>query len=171
MSTEAKPSPVAAVEEAVAGYSDEEKPLFPYLALVGAYNAALAGVLIVARASGRPIPRLGFGDLLLFGAATHKLSRRVAKDKVTAPLRAPFTEYQEPGGPAEVEEKPRGSGAKRAIGELVLCPYCLDQWIGTAFVSGSIFAPRVTRLVAGLFTSVGIADFLHVAYKASQKRL
>ena len=35
----------------------------------------------------------------------------------------------------------------------------------------SIFAPRATRLVAGTFASVAIADFLQIAYRLGQKKL
>ena len=161
-----------ALEEAVEGYGNEEIPLGSYALLIGIFNAGLAGSLLVARLSGRDLPpRLGWSDVALFGLATHRLSRLLAKDKVTAALRAPFTEYQEKGGPAEVEERARGDGFRRAIGELVLCPYCLDQWVATAFVSGSVFAPRLTRLLAGIFGSVAIADFLQVAYRAAQNRV
>jgi hypothetical protein len=161
-----------AFEEAVEGYGNEEIPLGSYALLIGIFNAGLAGSLLVARLSGRDLPpRLGWSDVALFGVATHRLSRLLAKDKVTAALRAPFTEYQEKGAPAEVEERARGDGFRRAIGELVLCPYCLDQWVATAFVSGSVFAPRLTRLLAGIFGSVAIADFLQVAYRAAQNRV
>jgi hypothetical protein len=160
------------LEEAVAGYGNEEIPLASYAALIGVFNAGLAASLLLAKASGRDFPgRLDWSDLALFGIATHRLSRLLAKDKVTAALRAPFTEYEEKGGPAEVEEKARGTGARRAIGELVLCPYCLDQWVAAGFVSGSLFAPRLSRLLAGIFATVAIADFLQIAYKASQEKL
>jgi len=36
---------------------------------------------------------------------------------------------------------------------------------------GSVFAPRMTRLLAGVFGTVAVADFLQVAYKASQQKL
>jgi hypothetical protein len=32
-----------------------------------------------------------------------------------------------------------------------------------------VFAPRLTRLVAGAFTALTGADFLHFAYAAAQK--
>ncbi len=44
-------------------------------------------------------------DLVLIGAASYKLSRLVAKKKITAFVRAPFTELEGKGGPAELEEK------------------------------------------------------------------
>ena len=73
--------------------------------------------------------------------ATHKASRLIAKDRVTAPLRAPFTEFDQEGGPGEVEESPRGAGMRRAIGELLVCPFCLAQWIATAALAGLAVVP------------------------------
>jgi Protein of unknown function (DUF1360) len=171
MATEKASEPAHALREAYESYGLEPERLSSYAALIGVFNAGFAGVLLGARLTGRELPRLTAGDLALFGVATHKLSRTLAKDKITAALRAPFTERAGDGGPAEVEERPRGRGLRRSIGELVGCPYCLDQWVATGFVSGAIFAPRATRLVAGIFSSVALADFLQIAYKAGQKKL
>ncbi len=38
--------------------------------------------------------RIGPGDILLLGVATHKLGRLLAKDWVTSFLRAPFTTFK-----------------------------------------------------------------------------
>jgi Protein of unknown function (DUF1360) len=114
--------------------------------------------------------RLAVADVILGGVATHKLSRVVAKDKVTSPLRAPFTRKQGDGGPAEVEERPRGSGLRYTVGELLVCPFCLAQWVAAGFVQGFVFAPRLTRLVAGMFSIVAISDFLQIGYKAAERR-
>ena len=89
------------------GHQDGERgPLGPYAGFIVVYNAALGGTLLSARLLGRELPRPTAGDVVLFGVATHKLSRLLAKDKVTAAIRAPFTEYEAKGGPAEVEERP-----------------------------------------------------------------
>ena len=48
---------------------------------------------------------IAYGDLLLLGIATYKLSRLISSDRVTSPLRAPFVEYVEPAGASEVKEK------------------------------------------------------------------
>jgi hypothetical protein len=109
-------------------------------------------------------------DVILIGTASHKLSRLIAKDKVTSFLRAPFTEYQGRGGPAEVEERARGEGVRRAIGELLICPYCLGLWSAGAFHAGLIFAPRTTRIVASTLTALTLSDFLQIAYKAAEER-
>lgn len=109
--------------------------------------------------------------MLIIGIATHKLSRLIAKDRVTSFLRAPFTRYQGPAGQGEVDEEPRGTGLRRATGELLVCPYCLGQWVGASLTVSYVAAPRVTRLVATMYTSYTIADFLQLAYKAAEDRV
>jgi hypothetical protein len=150
----------------------DERPMGSHLALVAIYSG-LVGAFLIARArSGRPFPeRIGVGDLLLAGVATHKLSRVIAKDRVTAPLRAPFTVFEEEGGPGEVEEKPRGRGIRRAIGELLACPFCLGQWVATGILAGLVLVPHVTRFVCSIFAAITISDFLQIFYKGSEERL
>jgi hypothetical protein len=91
-------------------------------------------------------------------------SRLISKNSVTSPLRAPFTEYVEPGAPAEVNEKARGTGVRRTVGELVTCPFCVSVWTTATYLAGLTLLPRTTRLVAGGLTSLAAADFLHLAY-------
>jgi hypothetical protein len=131
----------------------------------------MAAALVGARRSGRELPdRIDGRDVLLAGVATHKLSRLIAKDRITAFARAPFTEYEQPGGPAEVEERPRGDGLRRTIGELLVCPYCLGMWISGGFHVGLVMAPRTTRFAASVLTGLTISDFLQIAYKAAEDR-
>jgi hypothetical protein len=65
------------------------------------------------------VPKVGIGDIVLLGVATHKVSRLLAKDWVTAPIRARFTEYQGEAGVGEVIESPRGQGMQQAMGTLI----------------------------------------------------
>jgi len=148
------------------------RPMGAHLTLVAVYNG-LMGAFLAARArSGKPLPeRIGLGDLVLAGIATHKLSRVIAKDRVTAPLRAPFTEFEGEGGPGEVEESPRGSGLRRAIGELLVCPFCLGQWVATGILAGLAVVPRATRFICSIFAAVTISDFLQIFYKGSEEKL
>jgi Protein of unknown function (DUF1360) len=154
-----------------AGYAkpDERPPFAHYAILTALFNAGYAGAIAAAKRSGRELPEsTGWGDVLIVGTASHKLSRTISKDKVTAFLRAPFTEYQERGGPKEVEERARGTGLRRTIGELLTCPFCLGLWAAGAFHVGLLWAPRETRYVASTFTALTIADFLQIAYKAAE---
>jgi hypothetical protein len=149
---------------------DERPPFGTYATLAAVFNAGFAGALVAARRKRRLPERIRADDLILIGTASHKLSRLIAKDKVTAFVRAPFTEYQGRGGPAEVEERARGEGVRRAIGELLICPYCLGLWTSGAFHAGLLFAPRVTRVTASTLTALTISDFLQIAYKAAEER-
>ena len=120
--------------------------------------------------SQRRIPkRFGFFDLALLGVATHKLSRLLAKDRVTGVLRAPFVNYIRSAGAGEVEEEPRGRGFQRGIGNLVSCPYCMGPWSAAALAFGFLFAPRISRFFAGVLASVAISDFLNRAYAATKE--
>jgi hypothetical protein len=149
----------------------KEPPLLAYAALMGIFNLLLGGALVLARRTGRQLPeRVGGPDLLLIGVASHKLSRLLAKDKVLRPLRAPFTELEGAGGPAELEERSRGTGARKAIGDLLVCPYCLGLWVVAAFAVGLLFAPRLTRFLAAIFSALTISDFLQIAYKAAEDK-
>jgi hypothetical protein len=136
-----------------------------------AFNVALAAGLAGARRRGHDLPkRIDGRDLVIAGVATHKLSRLIAKDKITAFARAPFTEFEQPGGPAEVEERARGDGLRRTIGELLVCPYCLGMWVSGGFHVGLVVAPRATRFTASVLTGLTISDFLQIAYKAAEDR-
>ncbi len=138
---------------------------------MSAFGASLAAASLAARITGRQPPeRPHPADIVLVGVATHKLSRLLAKSKAASVLRAPFTEFERPSGTGEVEERPRGEGVRRAIGELLVCPYCLSQWIAAGFAAGLVLAPRTTRLVAASYSAQALADFLQLAYKAGEER-
>nr|WP_231135291.1 DUF1360 domain-containing protein [Motilibacter deserti] len=96
--------------------------------------------------------------------ATHKLSRLIAKDPVTSPLRAPFTKFAGTSGEAELAEEVRGSGPRKALGELVTCPFCIGQWAATGFAFGLVVAPRATRMAAAVLTAVTAADVMQLGY-------
>jgi hypothetical protein len=147
------------------GYSADPKPLKSYAVLVGTFNLALGAGLLVQR--GLP-ERSSISDVLLLGVATHKYSRLVTRDRVTSVLRAPFVRYQRDAGPGEVEEEARGEGLRRAIGELVTCPYCVGLWIATALGFGLAWEPRRTRFVLNVGTALAISDFLHHGLKAAE---
>jgi hypothetical protein len=153
------------------GYGGRKERLYSYLTLTGVFNLIFAVFLLVTKRMGREIPeRIHAKDVALLGVATHKLSLMGSQDAVTSPLRAPFTEYQEKESPKSVDEKPRGKGLRRSIGELLLCQFCLGVWVASFFTYGLILIPRVTRLIATLFAIVTISDHLHQTYKALMKR-
>ena len=157
----------------LAGHSPEqERPLEGYAVLMGFFGAAAIGFSAWFRRSGRALPdRMSAGDLALVTVATHKASRLIAKDRVTSAVRAPFTRYQHDDGPGEVSEAARGRGVRRAVGELLVCPYCLGVWISAAFAAGLLVAPRFTRWFAAVLVAVCGADVLQIAYKKAEDTL
>lgn len=160
---------IGKVRRAYAG--DERRPIEGYLRTMGAYGAVGLTLAGIGKATGRRIPeRVSAGDVALVSVATHKLSRLLAKDAVTSPLRAPFTRYTGPAGAGEVAEEVRDDEghAKHAVGELLSCPFCLAVWIATGLSAGLVLAPRLTRLVGVTFTAVAASDFLQLAYTAAK---
>lgn len=158
-------------KEVFEGYGGEEQRLYSYSTLMGLFNLIFAVFLLLVKGTGRALPeRVDAKDLVLLGVATHKLSLIGAQDAVTSPLRAPFTELQEKESPKSLDEKPRGKGLRRSVGELLTCQFCLGMWVASFFTYGLVLAPRVTRLIATVFTVVTISDHLHQTYKALTKR-
>lgn len=158
-------------KEVFEGYGGEEQRLYSYSTLMGLFNLIFAVFLLLVKGTGRALPeRVDAKDLVLLGVATHKLSLIGAQDAVTSPLRAPFTELQEKESPKSLDEKPRGKGLRRSVGELLTCQFCLGMWVASLFTYGLVLAPRVTRLIATVFTVVTISDHLHQTYKALTKR-
>ena len=148
-----------------------DMPLFSYGVLAGTFNLLFALFLLATRVSGKSLPpRIEARDIALLGMATHKLSLVGSQDAVTSPLRAPFTELQEKESPKKVDEKPRGGGMRRSVGELLTCQFCLGVWVASFFTYGFVLLPRVSRLVAAVFAAVTVSDFLHQTYKAMMKR-
>jgi hypothetical protein len=144
-------------------------PLTGYLVSGGTYVGLVAALAAAVRVSGRRLPeRPSVLDLVLLSLATHKLSRILARDSVTSPLRAPFTRYEKPAGHAELVEQVRGHGAQHAVGELISCPFCLAVWVSTVLTAGLVLAPRLTRLVATGLTAVAVSDFLQLGYAAAK---
>jgi hypothetical protein len=149
----------------------EDRPLGGYVVVMAVFAALVGGAAGLAAATGRRLPpTVGPWEVLLLSLGTHKISRTISKDAVTSPLRAPFTRYTGRGGPAEVMEEVRAaSPVRHSLGELLTCPFCLDVWIATGLAIGLVFAPRLTRLVAGTAAALTGADFLQLAYARAQQ--
>jgi hypothetical protein len=148
----------------------EPRPLAGDLGAMGVYLGLVTAGIATVRARGADLPkRIPAGDVALLTVATFRLSRRIAKDPVTSPLRAPFTTFEGPSGHAEVAEEVREhGGVKHAVGELLTCPFCLAQWVATALVFGYATAPRATRLAALTMTMVAGSDVLQFVYDGIQ---
>jgi hypothetical protein len=49
------------------------------------------------------------------------------------------------------------------------CPFCIAQWIATAFAFGLVLMPRATRLAAAVLVAVTASDWLQFAHTALQR--
>lgn len=147
----------------------DDRPLGSYAVLMSAFGTLSGAFAIWFGRSGRDLPeRIETRDLVLLSVAAHKVARLVSKDRITSPVRAPFTRPEGEGGPGEVEESSRGHGLRRAIGQLLLCPYCLGMWTSAGFVAGLLTLPRFTRSVASVFSIFFGSELLQMAYKRAE---
>lgn len=147
----------------------DDRPLASYSVLMGSFGGLAVAFAAWFSRSGRELPeRIDGRDAILLTVASHKLARLLSKDRITSPLRAPFTEPEGEGGPGEVEERSRGGGLRRAIGQLLLCPYCLGMWTSAGFVAGLLTVPRFTRWVASVLSIFFGSEVLQIAYKKAE---
>jgi hypothetical protein len=150
----------------------DERPLGGYLVLMSVFGALATAFGLLFGRSGRRLPdRIDPGDLALLTVASHKAARMLSKDRVTSPLRAPFTEPEGEAGPGEVQESSRGSGLRRSIGELLLCPYCLGMWTSGGLIAGLLTVPRFTRWLASVLAIFFGSEMLQIAYKKAEQTL
>ncbi|MEV6614975.1 DUF1360 domain-containing protein [Streptomyces sp. NPDC051051] len=144
-----------------------ERPLGGYLAAMAGFGAYTAAWATAVRLRRRPLPdRPEPWDVILTAVATFRLSRLLSKASVTSPLRAPFTRYVGPQGPAELHEEARADDGEGAVGELVTCPFCVSVWVASTLTAGQLFWPRGTRTAMGALTALAGADALQLAYGA-----
>ncbi len=102
-------------------------------------------------------------DLLLLGLASFRTGRMIAYERVAQPLRAPFTvtKPDDTGAGETVVAVERGSGVRRAIGELVSCPICVGTWVAAGLVYGLHLLPRPTRVYLAVMSTTGVAEVLY----------
>lgn len=138
-----------------------------YAALTGTFLVG-AGAAIFGLERTRRLPEhVAVSDLALLGIATYQLSRTLTRDRVMTFLRRPFAEEQGPAGRGEVKSEPLGAGLRRAIGELLICPFCMAQWVAGAALVGLCVAPRTTRLAASVLAVRTVAEAANIAHEAA----
>jgi uncharacterized protein DUF1360 len=155
---------LAEMKKSIVEYAPEQDvPLTGYATTMLVYAGALS--LVSSRVARKARWQPGLVEVALLGVATHKLSRIITKDFVTAPLRAPFTRRQEKEGAGEVHDEPQGRNALAgSIGYLLTCPYCMGPWLSMSLSAMLAFFPAQTRFVLRMLTAVTISDFLHLGY-------
>jgi hypothetical protein len=153
-----------------AGHSPEQdRPLGGYGVLIGTFLSLASAFAAWFRSSGRELPdRIAPADLALLTVASHKVARMITRDRVASVVRAPFTRFQGDAGPGEVNETARGRGLRRAIGELLVCPYCLGMWVSAALTASLLVFPRFTRWLCTVLTSFFGSELLQLAYSRAE---
>ncbi len=135
------------------------------LSLTGAFLAIMAA--FSARLSGRheTLDIRPF-ELVLLSLSTYRTGRLVAFERVTAPLREPFTETRPDDSGAGEVVVARGSGTRRVLGELVSCPVCVGTWVAAGLVYGLHLTPRPTRVYLAVMGTTGAAELLNCSAEA-----
>lgn len=140
---------------------EEARPLGEYALLSTTFALLLAGFLA---AYGRRIPhRIPFVDVARIGMASYKIGRLIAKEEISTFVRAPVTEDPE-------AQEPKPTGAERALGELLTCPYCIEVWAASCLSYAYVLFPRETRFATSIFSAQAIADFLNAGFVALRHR-
>lgn len=133
-----------------------------YMALMGIFTTLFAAFSARRRGRRRVRPL----DLLMLGLSTYRLGRLTAYDKVAEPWRAPFTATRPDSSGAGKTVVPRGTGVRRALGELVACPICAGTWIAAGLVYGLELLPRPTRVLMTIMSAAGLAELLNAVTEA-----
>jgi len=131
-----------------------------YLGLTGLFFTIFALFSSRHRRLGDIAP-LKARDLAMLGFATYRLGHLISFDKVTEPLRLPFTETKMDDFGAAMTVEPRGEGVRRAIGELISCPICSGTWASAALVYGLNLFPGPARIFVTILGAIGIGELLH----------
>jgi hypothetical protein len=134
------------------------KPIGPRdYATLGAGWASLLGALLVAsRDRGEdPVPA---GEIVPLGVATFALAKLVAKEKVAAEVREPFVEDTPDG------RRPKGSGLRYAVGEMLTCTRCVGFWSALGLVGLRTVRPREARVVTAVLGASAVNDVAQAGF-------
>jgi hypothetical protein len=158
-------------DETPGGHSHDPRPLKGYAGIMASYGLLTAALTLLLRRKRFRVRPLSPWNFVLYALAAENISRLISKDSVTSPFRRPFTEFKEPAGEGEVNEEVIGSGPRHAIGELLTCPFCLDQWVATGLVAGSVAAPTLATAVVSVSALARTADYLQLLYGLLRERV
>jgi hypothetical protein len=134
-----------------------ETPTRPadYAALSTGYGALLGAVALGAR--DRPDP-VRHAEIPALGLATFALAKLIAKEKVESWVREPFVEETTHG------RRPKGTGMRYAMGELLSCTRCVGAWSSLGLVGLRMTRPREARVVTTVLATSALNDFLQTGF-------
>jgi hypothetical protein len=128
-----------------------------YAALSAGWGAALGTVLLAARDKGDEPVRPA--EIVPLGVATFALSKLIAKEKVDKWVREPFVDERPDG-----ERRPKGSGMRYAVGELLTCTRCVGTWSALGLVALRVARPREARVVSAVLGASAVNDWAQTGF-------
>jgi hypothetical protein len=137
--------------------SVSETPTEPadYAVLSAGYGTLLGALVLGARGRGEAVR----GDEIpALGLATFALAKLISKEKVETWVREPFLEETPQG------RRPKGSGMRYAVGELLSCTRCVGAWSSLALVGLRVARPREARVVTAVLATSALNDFLQTGF-------
>ena len=142
---------------------ESEGPTQPHdYAAINAVWISLLGGLIMAtrgRASEDPIQAR---ELIPLSAATFAVSKAVARERIGSWVREPFVQEDNVEGE---RQRPKGSGLRRALGELVTCTRCVGTWSALGVVGLRVMHPEAGRTVSMILASSAANDWLQTGFR------
>ncbi len=143
--------------------AQDRPPYEAYAVIVGTFSGLLATAGALGRLVGRDPQCQTALDFAVLAAASFKAARTLTRDRVTAPIRAPFVEGE---ADAHHEEPVRDGGMQQAIGELVTCTRCVGTWAAAGLAATQIIAPRFGRMLTWSLGAAAANDFLQAGFTA-----
>ena len=135
------------------------RPYSQYALITAGYLGLYGGfVALASRRGARLSQPIGALDLTLLGLATLRLSRLAAWESITSFLRLPLVEHGPHDPVTGPQQKPRGRGLLRALGELVLCTTCVGTWIAALLTYSLYLAPNLTRPFLAIMAAAGLSQ-------------
>ncbi|ARK30649.1 DUF1360 domain-containing protein [Halalkalibacter krulwichiae] len=101
-------------------------------------------------------------QIMLLSLATFRLTRLLVYDKITEFLRTPFIEdyEEEQEGEMVVFIKPRGTGIRAWIGQLISCYWCTGLWVAIFLYGSWCFFPNFVQPVLVVLSIAAIAAII-----------
>jgi hypothetical protein len=128
-----------------------------YATLSAGWGAALGTLLLASRDKGeQPVKP---AEIVPLGVATFALSKLVAKEKVDKWVREPFVDERPDG-----ERRPKGTGLRYAVGELLTCTRCVGTWSALGLVALRVTRPREARVVSAVLGASAVNDFAQSSF-------
>jgi hypothetical protein len=140
---------------------DPSAPVSPrdYVALTAGWTSLLGAVLVGARDRGEePVKP---AEAIPIGVATFALAKLISKEKVAAPERALFLDE---------DRRPKGTGLRYAIGDLLTCTRCTGMWAALGLTGLRVLRPREARVVTTLLGASAVNDFLQGCFTWTSAR-